>query len=202
MSIVTKVNAVELLFGELDAEIRSFQSSTTLHCLLGCGRCCTHNEVDASPLEFLPWAYHLFVNGEAQDMLDELALDRGSICHVYSPVGELEAGQGSCGNYLYRGLICRFFGFGANADKYGKMRLATCTLIKENQTLAFHNAEALMTEGLPVPVFTQYYMRLSQIDFALGGTIVPINAALKMAIEEVLHYYSYRSLEDEIAVVA
>jgi hypothetical protein len=35
-------------------------------------------------------------------------------------------------------------------------------------------------------------MNLSQIDFRLGNTIVPINQALKMAIEEVLRYYAYR----------
>lgn len=202
MSIVKKVNAVELLFGELDAEISSFQTTTTLNCLPGCGRCCTHNQVDASPLEFLPWAYHLFVNGEAQNILENLLEDTSGICHVYSQVGLLELGKGSCSNYPFRGLICRLFGYGANTDKYGQLRLATCNIIKENQALAFHNAEASIAQGLPVPVFTEYYMRLSQIDFSLGGRIVPINEALKMAIEEVLQYYSYRSLEDEIAGVA
>ena len=56
----------------------------------------------------------------------------------------------------------------------------------------------MISKGLPIPVFTNYYMRLSQIDHQLGNTIVPINTALKIAIEEVLHYYSYRSLEDEV----
>lgn len=202
MSIVKKVNAVELLFGKLDAEIHVFQKTSTLGCVAGCGRCCTHNEIDASPLEFLPWAYHLYVNGEVQDVLDGLAANRGAVCHLYSPLGLLQAGKGSCGDYPYRGLICRLFGFGANADKYGQLRLATCSTIKENQAVAFHHAEKLIAEGLSVPVFTEYYMRLSQIDFSLGGTIVPINDALKMALEEVLHYYSYRSLEDKLVGVA
>lgn len=202
MSIVKRVNEVERLFVELDAEINVFQAKTTLTCLSGCGRCCTHNQVDASPLEFLPWAYHLFINGEAQNVLEQIIEGSSDICHVYSPVGELSKGKGNCSNYPFRGLICRLFGYGANSDKYGKLRLATCSLIKENQALAFHNAETLIAEGLPVPVFTHYYMRLSQIDFQLGKTIVPINLALKMALEEVLQYYSYRDLEDEIAVVA
>jgi len=202
MSIVKRVNEIERLFGELDAEINAFQTKTTLNCLAGCGRCCTHNQVDASPLEFLPWAYHLFINGEAQNRLEQIIDETSDICHVYSPVGEMEEGRGNCSNYPFRGLICRLFGYGANTDKYGKLRLATCTLIKENQALAFHNAEKRISEGLSVPVFTHYYMRLSQIDFQLGKTIVPINAALKMALEEVLQYYSYRDLEDEIAVVA
>jgi hypothetical protein len=37
-------------------------------------------------------------------------------------------------------------------------------------------------------------MNLSQIDFQLGNVIVPINKALKLAIEEVLQYYAYRPL--------
>jgi hypothetical protein len=37
-------------------------------------------------------------------------------------------------------------------------------------------------------------MNLSQIDFQLGNVIVPINKALKLAIEEVLQYYAYRPM--------
>lgn len=36
-------------------------------------------------------------------------------------------------------------------------------------------------------------MQLNQIDFNLGNIILPINKALKMALEEVLQYYAYRS---------
>lgn len=202
MSLLKKVNEIELLFEELDSEINSFQTTTTLHCLSGCGRCCTHNQVDASPLEFLPWAYHLHLNGEAQNMLDVLLEKTSVICHIYNAIGVLEKGQGSCGNYPYRGLICRLFGYGANTDKYGKLRLATCNIIKEDQALAFHNAEQLISEGLSIPIFTHYYMRLSQIDYQLGKAIVPINIALKMALEEVLQYYSYRNLEDDVVGAA
>lgn len=94
------------------------------------------------------------------------------------------------------------FGYGATHDKYGKLRLATCSIIKENQSLIFHNAEKLISEGLSVPVFTHYYMRLSQIDFQLGKLIVPVNDALKLALEEVLGYYAYRDLDAEVVGVA
>jgi len=198
MSIAQKVSEIEALFGELDAEINSFQVTTKLACLPGCGRCCTHNEVDASPLEFLPWAYQLYLKGEANQVLEALSEKTSNICHNYNPIGLLVAGKGSCGAYTYRGLICRLFGYAANADKYGKLRLATCKIIKEDQALAFQNAENMISDGLPIPVFTHYYMRLSQIDYQLGNKIVPINTALKIAIEEVLHYYMYRRLEDDV----
>ena len=198
MSLAKKVIEIEALFGELDAEINIFQAATKLKCLPGCGRCCTHNQVDASPLEFLPWAYQLHLNGEALQVLEALSDKTSNICYNYNPIGLLEEGKGNCGTYNYRGLICRLFGYAANSDKYGKLRLATCKIIKHDQTLVFQNAENMISKGLPIPVFTNYYMRLSQIDHQLGNTIVPINTALKIAIEEVLHYYSYRSLEDEV----
>lgn len=202
MSIAEKVAEIEALFTALDSEIHSFQSTTTLKCLPGCGRCCTHHEIEASPLEFLPWAYQLYLKGEASEMLESLTENPSNICHNYDPIGLLEEGKGSCGTYEYRGLICRLFGYGANTDKYGKLRLATCKIIKADQALAFQNAEKLIADGQPVPVFSRYYMRLSQIDFHLGNTIVPINTALKIAIEEVLHYFLYRRPDDEVKSAA
>lgn len=202
MSIAKKVIEIEALFGELDSEINAFQSTTTLKCLSGCGRCCTHSDIDASPLEFLPWAYQLYLNGEAYEVLEALSEKTSKICHNYNPIGLLEEGKGNCGTYNFRGLICRLFGYGANSDKYGKLRLATCKIIKEDQALAFQNAEKMISDGLPIPVFTHYYMRLSQIDFHLGNTIVPINTALKLALEEVLRYFLYRGFEDGVKEVA
>jgi hypothetical protein len=70
--------------------------------------------------------------------------------------------------------------------------MATCKIIKDGQQKNFHAAEEAISKGLYVPVFTDYYTRLSQIDNRLATTLLPINEALKMAIEEVLHYYAYR----------
>ena len=43
----------------------------------------------------------------------------------------------------------------------------------------------------PVPVMNQYYMRLMAIDPDLGRQFYPINKALKLAIEMVMHHYAY-----------
>ncbi|MBO0590315.1 YkgJ family cysteine cluster protein [Cellulophaga sp. E16_2] len=194
MSIIKKVRAVDVLYAGLDKEIASFQEETSLHCKAGCGKCCTHAEVDASPLEFLPWAYHLFLNGLASKTLDDLTLKSSAICHIYQPLSlvDKDNGKGKCSDYVYRGLICRLFGYGANRNKFGEMRLATCKIIKEEQAANFEEAQIALSKGLYVPIFTDYYMKLSQIDFHLGNQIVPINTALKLAIEEVLQYYAYR----------
>lgn len=192
MSIRKRVRAVEVLYAGLDKEIAIFQSKTYLHCKAGCGKCCTHAEVDASPLEFLPWAYNLFLNGTAASTLNKLNSISSAICLIYQPLSVVDAGSGKCSDYPFRGLICRLFGYGANRDKLGELRLATCKIIKENQAENFEAAQKAMKEGLYVPIFTDYYMKLSQIDFRLGNKIVPINTALKLALEEVLHYYAYR----------
>ena len=192
MSIEKRVKAVELLYAGLDQEIATFQSNTGLHCKAGCGKCCTHAEVDASPLEFLPWAFYLFLNGIALRTLEELNSKSSPICHIYQPLSVVDSTSGKCSDYKYRGLICRLFGYGASKDKFGELRLATCKIIKEGQVENYEASKLAMANGLYVPIFTDYYMNLSQIDFALGNKIVPINKALKLAIEEVLQYYAYR----------
>lgn len=196
MSIEERVRLVEGLYQKLDTEIASFQTQTQLTCKAGCGKCCHNPELDASPLEFLPWAFHLFLHGEAESVLHRLAVTDSSICQIYNPLSLLETNSGSCNDYKYRGLICRLFGYGASTDKYGELRLVTCKIIKESQVDNYQRASTEINNGLPVPIFTDYYMNLSQIDFKLGNTIVPINKALKLAIEEVLQYYSYRDLPE------
>lgn len=192
MAIEHKVRLVEALFDRLEIEITTFKSETNLYCNAGCGKCCSKPNIDASPLEFLPWAFHLFLNGIAETTLEELNNSSNKNCHLYRPLSLLEHHKGNCSNYRYRGLICRLFGYAANTDKYGKLRLATCKIIKEEQQENFNTAEELIHKGQYVPIFTDYYMQLAQIDLKMGITLLPINEALKMAIEEVLHYYAYR----------
>jgi hypothetical protein len=192
MSIERKVRLVEELFNRLENEITTFKSQTNLHCVAGCGKCCSKPDINASPLEFLPWAFYLFLNDKAEEMLVQLSDKTNGNCHLYQPLTVLDNTNGSCDNYRYRGLICRLFGYAASRDKYGKLRLATCKIIKENQQQNYNDTEEAISKGLYIPVFSDYYMQLSQIDYRQATTILPINEALKTAIEEVLHYYAYR----------
>ncbi len=192
MSIERKVQLVEMLFYQLEQETAQFQKATGLGCVPGCGKCCTHSEVEASPLEFLPWAFHMFLNGEAEETLTKLNETQSATCILFKPITLL--GQGRCGDYKYRGLICRLFGSAATTDKYGHLRLATCSIIKEGQEENYQAASEAITKDLQVPIFSDYYMQLNQIDFRLGNIVLPINKALKMALEEVLQYYAYRPL--------
>ena len=197
MSIAERVLQVEALFNQLELEIITFQEQTKLGCVAGCGKCCNNPDIDASPLEFLPWAYHLYLKGKAETILDLLnTTTELTKCYIYQPFSEFEDDKGSCSDYKHRGLICRLFGYGAAGDKYGKLRLVTCKIIKEGQKVNFDQSTISINEGLSVPIFTDYYMNLSQIDFQLGNVVVPINKALKLALEEVLQYYAYRPLPE------
>ena len=192
MSIERKVQLVEMLFYQLEQEMAQFQKASGLGCVPGCGKCCTHSEVEASPLEFLPWAFHMFLNGEAEETLTALNTTQSATCILYKPITLL--GQGRCSDYKYRGLICRLFGSAATTDKYGHLRLATCSIIKEGQAENYKAASEAITKDLQVPIFADYYMQLNQIDFRLGNIVLPINKALKMVLEEVMQYYAYRPL--------
>ena len=190
MTLDQKVRLVETLFDQLELETRQFQEKSKLSCVSGCGKCCAFPTIDASPLEFLPWAFQVFLSGKAEEVLESLSSSTGQNCFLLTPVSILSTGH--CASYRHRGLICRLFGYAASKDKYGNLRLATCSIIKEEQRDCYEKTNKAIAEGLYVPVFTDYYMQLNQIDYQLGSKIMPINKALKTALEEVLQYYSYR----------
>lgn len=192
MSIARKVKAVERLFGSLEVEIAAFKSQSSLSCLAGCGRCCTKPDIEATPLEFLPFAFDLFLKGKALEFLERIEADPSTVCLNYTPLSVIDTASGSCGTYAYRGLICRLFGYAASRDKHGKPKLATCTLIKESQRENYDRTVAAIDEGMKVPHYSDYYSKLTRIDHRLGSTLYPINESIKQAIEAVLHHYAYR----------
>lgn len=192
MSIARKVRAVERLFRRLDKEISTFQQASGLHCLSGCGKCCTKPDIEASPLEFLPLAFHWFVTRQAETMLNQLEKGTSGICTLYAPLSLADQTKGSCSLYPYRGLICRLFGYGASRNKLGEMKMVTCRLIKEQQVESYEKAVEMLSRKEYVPIFTDYYQNLMQIDFKMANQFLPINEAIREALKTVLGYYAYR----------
>jgi uncharacterized protein len=190
VTLPEKVEAVEAVFRQLDEEIAAFQSWSTLHCKFGCGKCCFKPDIEATVLEFLPFAVHLHQNGAAFEWLERLKANQGEVCLILNPTA---ATQGLCSDYQYRGLICRLFGYSARTNKYGAKELVTCQLIKTEQAAAYALAEKGIEENAAVPVMNQYYMRLHSIDYQLAQNFYPINEAIRRAIETVLQYYAYRN---------
>ena len=188
--MLEKLNAVKDVFEELDKQISVFQSKTKLHCIAGCGACCKKPDIEATPLEFLPFAHHLYTIGEAENTLEKLSNNPGDICIIFKAFET--ANGGTCTQYNYRGLICRLFGFSARVDKHGKPELATCRIIKETQEEDYTKAVNEIGEGLAIPVMRDYYFKLRSVDANLSDKFYPINIAIKEAIEHVLIYYRYR----------
>lgn len=190
MSLEEKIAATEAVFKKLDEEIASFQSLTSLHCKWGCGKCCFKSDIEATVLEFLPFAYYLHKSNLAFEWLEKLNTTESSICLILNPTHD---GAGLCSEYTHRGLICRLFGYSARTNKYGKRELVTCQIIKGDQASAYDRSVQEIDEGtVTLPVMSQYYMQLHAIDFELTREFFPINVAMKHAIEVVLHYYAYR----------
>ncbi|HEU5289357.1 MAG TPA: YkgJ family cysteine cluster protein [Cyclobacteriaceae bacterium] len=186
-----KIKEVEAVFTRLDQEIASFQSWSGLHCKFGCGKCCFKPDIEATILEFLPFAYYLHKEGKAYDWLEKLKSTENEICLILNPT---QSGAGLCSEYQHRGLICRLFGYSARTNKYAERELVTCQIIKTEQAENFEKAVKGITDGKHVPMMSQYYMQLHAIDINLTRDFYPINEAIRKALETVLHYYAYREI--------
>ncbi len=191
MSIYHKVQAVEKVFAKLEKELASFKNATGLKCISGCGLCCHNPEINATALEFLPFAYHLHKNGLAYQWLDDLQQNDSPMCQIFQPL-KLQNDKGFCSQYKFRGLICRLFAFSANRNKYGEPQLATCKTIKGEYPSEYEKAVDYISEDGKVPIMTDYYHQLRMIDPDLGRELIPINNAIAEALKVVLSYYAYR----------
>ena len=187
--LLEKVQAVEAVFEKLDQEISTFQSWSGLHCAWGCGKCCFKPDIEATILEFLPFALYLYKENKAFAWLEKLKESGSSICLILNPT---QGGAGLCSEYKHRGLICRLFGYSARTNKYDKKELVTCQIIKTEQAVNVEYTITGISDGREIPVMNQFYMQLHAIDFELTREFFPINEAIKRAIEVILHYYAYR----------
>jgi uncharacterized protein len=184
-----KVRQVERLYASLDKQIAEAQAASGLYCLSGCGECCKKPDIEATALEFLPLALYYFDQGQAETMHAALKQSPSGICHLFRP--NVTAFGGLCSQYPHRGLICRLFGYSARRNKEGKPELLTCKLLKENSSQEVASMQGRMLSAKGIPMMSDYYSRLIQIDPSLS-TLYPINEAAVKALEVVMHYYAYR----------
>ncbi len=192
MSIIRKVKALEKVFAALDQEINMLQTTSGLHCLAGCGKCCFKADIEATPLEFLPFAFHLLLTDRIEAVYQQLLDKKTPTCVIFKPVlGSLE--KGTCSQYPYRGLICRLFAYSANRDARGEAQFITCKPIKENQPATVMAIKAAMKRQESVPMMSDYYFKIRSIDEDLGTKLMPINHAIQQAMEVVMAYYAYRT---------
>ena len=184
MQLTEKIRSVNRLFSRLDNHVEIFREKAWLACIPGCGKCCFKPDINATILEFLPAAQNMYQSGVYEDILiDMMEKKRNSICVFYNPDDK----EGHCSCYMYRGLICRLFGFAGRINEYGEKSLVTCKEIRK-QISQSHFAKQLSY----APEITKYYMKLFSIDPNLSMQQLSVNECIKKAIEIVALDYRYR----------
>ncbi|HEY3389181.1 MAG TPA: YkgJ family cysteine cluster protein [Prolixibacteraceae bacterium] len=182
--------AVEQVFRELDEHIDRTTSKTGMKCHHLCGACCRKTDIEASPIEFIPLAAWLYKTGKVDEFLARLdQSDKTGYCVLFSP-DAWKDGNWGCMNYEKRGLVCRLFGFGYRLNCDGAPELVTCKLLKDSSPEEVAKARQLGTETPDeIPLFRNYSMQLYSIDPDLAINQLPINQAIRLAIEKL--YFEY-----------
>lgn len=188
ISLYHKIQKVETLQKTIDKDTRAFKRLTGIECENHCAECCRYHDVTATPLEFLPFAWHAYKLGLMEQWFDALDSNEGLQC-IFS---RLDNNAWGCKIYPVRGFICRLFGFSATTDKHGKPVFAACRTLKQQKPEAINQALLYVAQGGKVPVITSYYQRLAFIDPVLGNDFMPINKAIKKALEIVYFHCCYR----------
>jgi len=88
-------------------------------------------------------------------------------------------------------MICRLFGFAAITDKNGRPLFAACRPLKQSSPQIVQNVADYLTKGGKMPVIANYYRKLSAIEPGLGNEMMPINQAIKKALEVIYFHFAY-----------
>lgn len=192
------ISEVEKLFSELDAHLQASSAESGLSCPQYCGRCCMKPYIEASVLEFIPLAAWLYRTGQVDEFMEKLDNPQHPWCACFDPEASSREEWG-CQYYGQRGLICRLFGFGYRLNRDEKPVLVTCRIMKTTRPGAVAKA-ASMAEAKPgeMPVFSNYFMRLLSIDPDLAVPQLPINEAIRRAIEKLYYYFAESEGEEVI----
>jgi hypothetical protein len=97
---------------------------------------------------------------------------------LYSEMRISDAGH--CSFYSFRPALCRLFGYAAVRSRTGAQALSICKHIRQNDP---QTAAAAMAYAEEAPCFVHYGSRVYALDPVLGNGLMPINTALRRAIE-------------------
>jgi Fe-S-cluster containining protein len=174
------------IYRRLDCRLAAFRRRSGLACLPGCGECCRSTEVEATVLELLPLALELCRRRAAEKVLGRLHGSQAQApCILFSerPLGRF---AGHCTEYSRRPLLCRLFGFSAMEDREGNPELVACRLIRQAYPVRAGKAAAAVAQGrLVVPIMNAYTTAMSRMEPVLGSGALPINEALRQALQRV-----------------
>ncbi|MBF0569569.1 MAG: YkgJ family cysteine cluster protein [Candidatus Omnitrophica bacterium] len=191
--VMARVRGVEKIYGEISRETGSFQKKAGLSCPGRCGHCCANSNVEATILEMLPLADALLHRGEVDRWWHKAeAQSFSGRCIFYAP-DQGNENDGRCEVYALRPLICRLFGYSGNRDKYGKLRLVACGVMKKGAPIATEKALQEVFSGRLAPVaMADAVMRVAALDPELARESLPINLAFKKSIERMGLYRKFK----------
>ena len=171
---------LQKVYDEMSEAFGGFQTSSGLSCLSGCGNCCKNPEIEASPLEMIPWALKIYDSGQSDEWLSHLSSSKQDSCLLL--VNE------KCISYGERPSICRMFGVSGYFDKHHQKTLSICRYIREaNESMAM-NAQAE-----EAPVMASWSSKLSSLGSVEDSQKRPVNEAMKRALEKVSTHFYYLS---------
>jgi uncharacterized protein len=183
------IEEIESVFKELDSHLSLTSSRSGLNCPHSCGMCCRKSDIEASPIEFMPLAAWLYKNDKVDEFLEKLDHPEHPWCACFDPHAA-SRGEWGCQFYEHRGLICRLFGFGYRLNRENLPVLVTCRIMKTTRTAAVARAaEIAAANPGEMPVFSHYFMKLLAIDPDLAVPQMPINQAIRTAIEKLYFYF-------------
>lgn len=174
------------IYPELDSKIERFSNLSNLSCVAGCRICCNSpsNKIEATVLEFLPLAIHMWHTKVAEEFLLKLEnIDENSPCVLLEPDPSIKP-EGGCKYYSYRPIVCRAFGFSA-IRKNDSIDPIICKHIKQKEPEILERVKLHINQ---IPIASDYKMKVLLLDPYLGTQNFPINIALKYALE----YIGYR----------
>lgn len=187
---------VEAVYGEIAETFATYQQQRGLLCRTGCGECCLQPTIEATVLEMLPLALHLFDQGKAEQTLTQLEeLPEPAGCFFYQKLS-FDGKQGQCSVYQQRPAICRLFGAAGYRDKQGKTSMSVCKVIKSDHTEPYRQT-LIALESDPPPMMMLAKEQVNQLDYELGQRHLPINVALQHALQKVLFKAWYAGANDE-----
>ncbi len=176
------------IFAEADRAVTMFRQHTGLSCPPGCAACCRSERVEATVVELLPLAFHLFQTHQAELMLKRLDRTHNSPCCILFRPDLAESNGGGCSHYPFRALVCRLFGFAGTHDRTGAPRFARCRVMPAP---AIPAQAHLSTPRSVMPIFHEFGMVVTTLHPDLGTTRRPINDAIREALLKVGLFLTY-----------
>ncbi|HNW10909.1 MAG TPA: hypothetical protein PKI71_06050, partial [Candidatus Rifleibacterium sp.] len=80
ITLYHKVQKIESLQKSIDKDTRIFKLSAGIDCEKHCAECCRYHDINATPLEFLPFAWHACRLGQLDQWFDQLEKNESRQC--------------------------------------------------------------------------------------------------------------------------